>query len=103
MPAIAPEKVLKELGALWADLAKPSEASEHGVLRACAMTLVVALEPGDDPQQVGQVIAELIHEHPSRAIVLKPGEAHQDLDARVSAQCWMPFGKRQQVCCEQIE
>jgi glucose-6-phosphate dehydrogenase assembly protein OpcA len=103
MPAIAPEKVLKDLGALWADLAKPAEASEHGVLRACAMTLIIALEPDDDPAGVGQTIAELMHDHPSRAIVLKPGSPGQDLDARVSAQCWMPFGKRQQVCCEQIE
>jgi glucose-6-phosphate dehydrogenase assembly protein OpcA len=25
------------------------------------------------------------------------------LDARVFAQCWMPFGQRRQICCEQIE
>ena len=25
------------------------------------------------------------------------------MEARVFAQCWMPFGKRQQICCEQIE
>ena len=48
------------------------------------------------------MIASLMHEHPSRAIVLRirPGS---ELDARVFAQCWMPFGKRQQICCEQVE
>ena len=25
------------------------------------------------------------------------------LQARVLAQCWKPFGKAQQICCEQIE
>jgi Glucose-6-phosphate dehydrogenase subunit len=105
MPAIAPERVLKELEQLWAGLASPEAgaSTESGVLRACAMTFIVALEPGDDAQSVGQTIAELIHQHPSRAIVLKPGAESAPVDARVSAQCWMPFGKRQQVCCEQIE
>jgi hypothetical protein len=105
MAAIAPEKVLKQLGQLWAGLASPDHgtSTESGVLRACSMTFIVAMEPGDDPQSVGQTIAELMHAHPSRAIVLKPGPDGTGLDATVSAQCWMPFGKRQQVCCEQIE
>jgi hypothetical protein len=105
MAAIAPEKVLKDLNHLWAGLAAQNAgaSTEAGVLRACAMTFIVALEPDDDGQSVGQTIAELIHEHPSRAIVLKPGAESAPLDANVSAQCWMPFGKRQQVCCEQIE
>lgn len=105
MPAIAPERVLKDLDELWKGLASPEAgvSTESGVLRACAMTFIVALEPEDDMQAVGQTIAELIHQHPSRAIVLKPGAEAMPLDASVSAQCWMPFGKRQQVCCEQIE
>jgi glucose-6-phosphate dehydrogenase assembly protein OpcA len=44
-----------------------------------------------------------MHEHPSRAIVLRPSSKDGELEARVFAQCWMPFGKRQQICCEQIE
>ncbi len=105
MAGIAPEQVLKDLGHLWAGLATetPGASAESGVLRACAMTFIVALEPEDDEQSVGQTIAELIHQHPSRAIVLKPGAESAPLEAHVSAQCWMPFGKRQQVCCEQIE
>ncbi|MBV8817314.1 MAG: glucose-6-phosphate dehydrogenase assembly protein OpcA, partial [Acidobacteriaceae bacterium] len=30
-------------------------------------------------------------------------DVDDEFDARVLAQCWMPFGKRQQICCEQIE
>jgi len=108
--AIRPEKILKDLAQLWVDLAKEeSEKNSAGVLRACAMTLIVAVEEREDAQTVGQTIAELIHEHPSRAIVL---DVHKEdvrkddvaqLDARVFAQCWMPFGRRQQICCERIE
>jgi len=105
MTAIAPESVLKQLGELWTGLASPEAgaSTESGVLRACAMTFLVALDASDDPQKIGETIAELMHEHPSRAIVLKPGPDGTALDARVFAQCWMPFGKRQQICCEEIE
>jgi len=35
--------------------------------------------------------------------VIRFGEAGRALSSRVFAQCWMPFGHRQQICCEQIE
>ena len=45
-----------------------------------------------------------MHEHPSRAIVVRVRQcAERVLEARVFAQCWMPFGGRQQICCEQVE
>ena len=97
--AVQPERILKELRKLWIDLGKEQE---HGVLRACAMTFIVATADQGDDQELGEMIASLMHEHPSRAIVLR---IHPDgeLDARVFAQCWMPFGKRQQICCEHVE
>src|SRR5436190_23704683 len=110
--AIKPEKILKELAKLWVDLAKEeTDKNSAGVLRACAMTLIVAVEEREDAQAVGETIAELMHEHPSRAIVLDvrkdgvgtdgvPQDGGGQLDARVFAQCWMPFGRRQQICCE---
>jgi len=103
--AIAPERILKDLAKLWVDLAKEeSEKNSAGVLRACAMTLVVAVEQQDEAQSVPETIAELMHEHPSRAIVLHvKNNGGEQLDARVFAQCWMPFGRRQQICCEEIE
>jgi glucose-6-phosphate dehydrogenase assembly protein OpcA len=41
--------------------------------------------------------------HPSRAIVVRLCEEPGVLKARVFAQCWMPFGHHQQICCEQVE
>lgn len=102
---IQPEKILKELAELWTSLAHPGEGApaSAGVLRACSMTLVVAAKDERDAQDVGETVGELMHAHPSRAIVLKPEDAGADLHSRVYAQCWMPFGSRQQICCEQIE
>ena len=96
---VQPERILKELRNLWIDLGKEQE---HGVLRACAMTFIVATADQGDDQELGEMIASLMHEHPSRAIVLRIRPTGE-LDARVFAQCWMPFGKRQQICCEQVE
>ena len=51
-----------------------------------------------------QTISELMREHPSRGIVLAVSDdGSREPEARVLAQCWKPFGKAQQICCEQIE
>lgn len=99
---ISPERVLHEMADLWVSLGKQGEG-DAGVLRACSMTLIVAAEESDDAQAIGETLAALMPEHPSRAMVIRFGGADGTLSARVFAQCWMPFGHRQQICCEQIE
>ena len=105
MTGIQPEKILKELAGLWAGMSKDEskQGTNSGVLRACSMTLVVAAESDEDAVNASGLLAELMHEHPSRAVVLRPSAEAGAMEARVFAQCWMPFGKRQQICCEQIE
>lgn len=100
-PTIQPERILRELGELWTTLGKDGE-HEQGVLRACAMTLVVLADASEDPADVGETLAALMKEHPSRAIVVRVDKS-ATLGARVLAQCWMPFGSRRQICCEQVE
>ncbi len=102
---IDPEKIRKELADLWINLAKePEQASGSGVLRACSMTLIAAVDEGDNLGEIGETLASLMREHPSRAIVLRlSNEQGPSLSSRVFAQCWMPFGHRRQICCEQIE
>ena len=100
---IAPDRILHDMADLWVTLGKQGEG-DAGVLRACSMTLVVAAEESDDAQAIGETLAALMPEHPSRAIVIRfTAGAERSLAARVFAQCWMPFGHRQQICCEQIE
>lgn len=100
-----PENILKGLSKLWTSLGQ--EESHQGkptVIRACAMTLIVATDEPDCGFSASQMISELMREHPSRGIVLAIDKsAENSLQARVLAQCWKPFGKAQQICCEQIE
>ena len=103
--SVQPERILKDLAKLWIDLGKDDhQQGSAGVLRACAMTLIAAVEEEGDAHAVGETIAEIMHQHPSRVIVMRvDGGEPDNLDARVFAQCWMPFGRRQQICCEEIE
>jgi glucose-6-phosphate dehydrogenase assembly protein OpcA len=100
-----PEQILKALSKVWTSLGQ--EEKEQGkptVLRASSMTLIVATDEQDGGFCASQTISELMHEHPSRGIVLTvSNKAEKDVEARVLAQCWKPFGKAQQICCEQIE
>jgi glucose-6-phosphate dehydrogenase assembly protein OpcA len=99
--AVDAGRLLRELDEQWRHLGK---SESGGVLRACAMTLIVVSRGGQDPQKLGGTLAELARRHPSRTILLRVDEqASEPLEARTTLQCWMPFGKRQQICCEQIE
>lgn len=101
MTTVDPERLLKELRKLWLDLGKESPDE---VLRACAMTLIVVADERHDAQTLGETIVSLTPEHPSRAILVRVrGCEEQVLEARVFTQCWMPFGRRQQICSEQVE
>lgn len=103
---VSPDRILRELSELWAGMAKPGqgESPGTGVLRACTMTLVVLFEESDDIAALGEIIAALMPEHPARAILIRlRGDGPRALSERVYAQCWMPFGQRRQICCEQIE
>lgn len=99
-PAAArPDQLLRELDDLWRGLASEEQG---GVLRACAMTLIVCTEGAED--DLGETLALLMRDHPARAIVLREQKGEEPhLEAGVRAQCWMPFGRRQQICCELIE
>jgi glucose-6-phosphate dehydrogenase assembly protein OpcA len=103
--ALHSDQILEELRELWASLGKAAEQGDsHGVVRACALTLFVFAEEADDAVSIGETLAELMHEHPHRAIVVRVRrDAPPLLEHRVLAQCWMPFGRRRQLCCERIE
>src|SRR5258708_34079609 len=97
-----PARILHELSEVWKSL---GQEEEHGVLRACSMTLILLVDDAQNAAAAGETIADLMHNHPSRAIVIRmrPGETGPVVESRVFAACWMPFGRRQQICCEQVE
>jgi hypothetical protein len=98
--AVDAPALLHELASTWRELGQ-----EHstGVLRACAMTLIVAAAEHDDPQELGALLARVMQRHPSRIIVLRACPRHTGIDARTSVQCWMPTGRARQICGEWIE
>ena len=100
--AVQPERILRDLQQLWAQMAQ-DQAESGGVLRACAMTLVVVAEDAADAERVRQTVGVLMHNHPSRAVILRPAGGGEVLDARIFAECWKPFGRAQQICSEGIE
>ena len=103
---VKPDTILRELSDLWTSTAKsdPAEGTGGtGVLRACSMTLIVFVDDEDDAMALGETLALLMKEHPSRAIVVRLKAGSGELHSRVFAQCWMPFGHNRQICCEQVE
>ncbi len=104
--AIQPETILRELSELW-DRLDQDQAGSGGVLRACAMTLVVTAADDLDAENVRRTLGVLMHDHPSRAVVLTARDAPAlngpELNARVFAECWKPFGSSQQICSEGVE
>jgi hypothetical protein len=99
MPVEAPA-LLHELSETWRSFGH-EQGSE--LLRACAMTLIVAAAESDDPQELGVILSSLMRLHPSRTIVLRACPVRDQIEARTSVQCWMPFGRSQQICGEWIE
>jgi glucose-6-phosphate dehydrogenase assembly protein OpcA len=98
---IQPDKILRELSELW-DQLDQEQAGSGGVLRACAMTLVVTAGDDADAEEVRRTLGVLMHDHPSRAVILKVRDG-AEFDARVFAECWKPFGSSQQICSEGVE
>ncbi len=101
---VQPDRILRELSELWVSLGEQHGDESAGVLRACAMTLIVLAAASEDESAIGETLGALMRDHPSRAIVVRVRDTGEpQLEARVFAQCWMPLGQRHQICCEQIE
>jgi hypothetical protein len=107
--AIRPDEILKQLSAYWTTLGADSHGTPEqktesgGLLRACSMTLICFADDEEDASQLNEMLASLMREHPSRLIVVRLRDGEDELAARVSSQCWMPFGHQRQICCEQVE
>lgn len=103
--SLSPDALLRDVSNLWVTLGKQGAAETGmGVLRACTMTLVIVAEEEENPSALSETLAALMPEHPARSILVRLRQGSQtELAGRVFAQCWLPFGQRRQICCEQIE
>ena len=94
------EKIQRDLRDLWDSLGREHEG---GVLRACALTLIVVAKDEEDAEAARKTLGVVMHQHPSRAFVLRMEASDAEADSRVFAECWMPFGGHQQICAEGVE
>jgi len=103
--ALSPDSLLREMSHLWLTLGQRGQIeSGEGVLRACSLTLLVLTDENENSQALGETLAALMPQHPARTIIIRLQAAgNPEPTGRAFSQCWMPFGKRRQICCEQIE
>ncbi len=100
---IDPEKLRRRLDEVWAGLGHQAGAEGHEVMRACALTLIAVADAGKLSETASETLAELMRQHPSRAILVRLAAGQADvLEADVEARCWTPFGTRRQICSEVI-
>lgn len=93
----------RELRELWQGLAEAGDRDNQAVMRACVFNLILYCGNEWDSQQMGQVLAEITSEHPSRVIFVTPIAGNKDqLQVKVTARCHSVAGKRDHVCCEVI-
>ncbi|HEY6329345.1 MAG TPA: glucose-6-phosphate dehydrogenase assembly protein OpcA [Blastocatellia bacterium] len=90
----------QELRNLWREA---SADTAHPVARSCMLNLVIFAEAAD-LEPVADMAAELAVHHPSRTILVAfdPDAKEASLTAEVSARCHLSFGRRQQICSEQV-
>ncbi|MFQ5990637.1 MAG: glucose-6-phosphate dehydrogenase assembly protein OpcA, partial [Candidatus Methylomirabilales bacterium] len=102
---VSVQTIERDLRNLWEQMAEVSQAEQREpVMRACVLNLIVYAPGEQSVGEMGQIMAEVTTQHPSRIIVMLPNpEATQPhLNAWVTAQCYLAAGGRKQVCCEQI-
>lgn len=88
----------RELGRLW-DEPTPPDAAAH-VTRACMSNLVVLC--GAEADALALELPAIVRQHPARILLLATVDNQRDdLEAFVSAQCYLGSGGRQ-VCSEHV-
>lgn len=103
-PSIPVRAVEGELARLWADAVQtPDAPPSPGAIRSCTLNLVIAAGVGEGPQDLTPLIAEVMAEHPGRALLLleEPG-AGASVQAMVGAVCHRPTAGGGLVCGEEV-
>jgi glucose-6-phosphate dehydrogenase assembly protein OpcA len=93
----------EELSELWRSAAEDPE-TDHPVMRACVLTLLVYVENERAGHEALEMVSQIIAQNPCRAIIMIAEENQQPegLTSGISAQCHLPASGARQVCCEQI-
>jgi glucose-6-phosphate dehydrogenase assembly protein OpcA len=93
----------RELSAMWAGMSDGEEGGA-GVVRACALNLIVYAEGPEERAEVDALLGEVIERHPSRALVVVADRARAEasLEAYISTRCQLSPRGAKRICGEQI-
>lgn len=97
-------KIEKELATMWQPVSGAKEEEESGVVRACALNLIIYTTAGEDQAQIDEMIETVNEQHPGRTLVLVADRETSTarLEAYVSSRCRMLGASKRQVCGEQV-
>jgi glucose-6-phosphate dehydrogenase assembly protein OpcA len=95
----------KELARMWAEMSAPKGGGQAGgVVRACALNLVVYVAGREECPEVNDLLEDIVERHPCRAILIVADRAATQprLEAFVSTRCQLTPRGSKQVCGEQV-
>jgi glucose-6-phosphate dehydrogenase assembly protein OpcA len=97
-------KIEKELAAMWEQASRSEGADDAGVVRACALNLIVYTTAQEDRAQIDEMLEAVGQQHPGRALVLVADReaSAPSLEAYVSSRCRVLGASHRQVCGEQV-
>ncbi|MDQ3804187.1 MAG: glucose-6-phosphate dehydrogenase assembly protein OpcA [Acidobacteriota bacterium] len=104
MKGVDAARLERELSAMWAEVSGGAGEESSGVVRACALNLIVYAEGHEGRAAVDELLDEVIERHPCRALVLAAdrGAPGARLDAFISTRCQLSPRGAKQICGEQI-
>lgn len=97
-------RIEKELAAMWGQASGTEGGDEQGVVRACALNLIVYTTALEDRTRLDEMLATVNEQHPGRALVLLTDReaSAARLEAYVSSRCRDLGASKRQVCGEQV-
>jgi glucose-6-phosphate dehydrogenase assembly protein OpcA len=97
---VEPGAIDRELRKMWS---QASADPAHPLIRARILNLVIFVD-APELAETSDAAADLAARHPSRTIIaaMNPAAPDSRLSAEVSVRCNLSFGRRQQICSEQI-
>lgn len=97
-------RIEKELAAMWQQASVAEGVDDSGVVRACALNLIVYTSAAEDRAELDEMLATVNEHHPGRTLVLIADRASSvsRLEAYVSSRCRHLGASKRQVCGEQV-
>lgn len=97
-------QIESELAAMWQQASVKEGVDEQGLVRACALNLIVYTSAEERLEQLDEMLETVNEQHPGRTIVLVADReaSAPRLEAYVSSRCRLLSAGKRQLCGEQV-